>query len=196
MSFVSIIVTERWISAVSDDKLYTVSKQDGISKRLGSKPSFVRLSERQFLACTGDANTLQIIKNELPFKKQSYVIDEARLDWMERQIKKVPSSQQDVLLAVADTTVGSTCRMIDNQPNSEWVNTLPVRGRAGTLFLAGKNIDEHHIKWIAEQCSQMIHGYPDDREHVIMAQVRLNRMAQKIDPSIGSRVFHMWIKAD
>ncbi|MFT8311064.1 MAG: hypothetical protein ABF629_07860 [Sporolactobacillus sp.] len=196
MSFVSIIATDQWISAVSDGTLVEVIEKGKIKRCLGNKPSFLRISKRQFIACTGSAALLNRVKNDMPFNSQPYVINQAMLSRLEHGVKSISAEWQDVLLVVADLTEKSVCRMISNQKDADWVNVVPQYGRAGTLFLAGKGIDNQKIKLIYEECSRMLGDKQNDLKSVIIAQNKLNRLAAKFDPSIGSRLFHLSIKAE
>ncbi|MCO7125665.1 hypothetical protein NIE88_07770 [Sporolactobacillus shoreicorticis] len=196
MSFVSIIATDKWISAVSDSNLLEVSEKGDMKRCLGNKPSFTRISKRQFIACTGSAALLNRIKHNMPFKFQPYVVNEALLSELEQEVKKFSTERQDVLLVIADLAEKSICRMISNRKDDDWVSIVPERGRAGTLFLAGKEIDEQKIKFIYEECNRMLGSKQRDLKNVIIVQKKLNRLAMKFDSSIGSRVFQLTIKAD
>lgn len=194
MSFVSIIATEQWISAVSDGNLVEFDKEGNWQIKPGKKPSFFRISERQFIACTGSSEAWSRIKKEFPFKKEPYPLDKDMLNHLEDVVRGVPQNQQDVLLVVADATNRVTCRMISNQPDTKWTVIEPESGRTGTLFLAGKLIDEKKIRLISEEFNRLlqVHG-KDESKQVVLAQRELNKIAATLDPTIGTRIYQLLI---
>jgi hypothetical protein len=195
MSFVSIIATKQWISAVSDGNLVEITSEGTCRVCPGQKASFIQISEQQFIACTGSRSIRNKIKGDFPFSETPYVFDDDILGQLKQEVQTIPNQWQDVLLVVGGAVQQIECRMISNQANSDWATIHPQLGKAGTLFLAGKGIDERKIKLIAEEFNRLIrtHGQ-DDLKNVIRAQNKLNRLATTLDPTIGSRVFHLLIK--
>ncbi|SFF99187.1 hypothetical protein [Sporolactobacillus nakayamae] len=195
MSFVSIIATNQWISAVSDGNLVEISTEGECHVCPGQKASFIQISKQQFIACTGSRSIRNKIKRNFPFSENPYVFDDDILAQLKQDVQTVPNQWQDVLLVIGEAVQQIECRMISNQANSDWVAIHPQSGKAGTLFMAGKGIDERKIKRIAEEFNRLIqtHGQ-DDWRNVIRAQNRLNQFVSTFDPTTGSRVFHLLIK--
>lgn len=195
LSFVSIIASNQWVSVVSDGNQVEASNAGEVQISLSKKPSFVRISEYQFIACTGSEKRLKRIKRLFTFQDHPYKIDSAMLAQLKEEVTSVPSDRQDVLLAIADAAEGCVCRMISNKPGARWITLRPEYDRAATLFLAGKGIDEQKISFLSDECNRLLRHKEGKLDNAIIVQTQLNRIAATLDATIGSRVFHLSIKA-
>lgn len=84
--------------------------------------------------------------------------------------------------------------MISNQPDTKWTAIEPESGRTGTLFLAGKLIDEKKIRLISEEFNRLLHVHgKDESKQVVLAQRELNKIAATLDPTIGTRIYQLLI---
>lgn len=194
MSFVSIIASARLASAVSDGWLVDLSDNGESVILPGSKPSMVRISERQIIACTGSASVLKIIKNGFPFQKNDYVFDESRMNFFEQSVQEVPYEKQDVLLALIDASGPMTCSMFSNEPGQSWHVLRPDGGRLATMFLAGRAIDEVKIKKISEEFNRLLRMYGEkSSEQIFSAQRALNHLVSGLDPSVGPRTYRQLV---
>ncbi|QAA22455.1 hypothetical protein [Sporolactobacillus terrae] len=195
MSFVSIIASNQWISVVSDGNQVEANDEGEIQISLSKKPNFVRISDYQFIACTGSEKRLKRIKRMFTFQDHPYAIDSAMLAQLKEEVTAVSSDRQDVLLAIADAAEGCVCRMISNKPGARWITIRPEHGRAATLFLAGKGIDEQKIRFLSDECNRLLRHKEEKLDNAIIVQVQLNRIAATLDSTIGSRIFRLTIKA-
>jgi hypothetical protein len=192
MSFVSIIASTRWISAVSDGTLVDVNGQGQIITLPAAKPSLIRISDTQLIACTGSASVLRRLKEKFPYKKEAYIIDKEVREELKQDACSVPFSRQDVLIAVAEVTSSATCRVISNQPGSAWQTLIPSPDRLAALYLAGRTVNEKEIKEIAAEADRQLQLFGKETpEQILRVQKSLNRFVAGKDATVGQRIFKM-----
>ncbi|WP_010631279.1 hypothetical protein [Sporolactobacillus vineae] len=192
MSFVSIIASTQRVSAVSDGTLVEVNGEGHITALPGAKPSLIRISDTQLVACTGSASVLRRLKERFPYKKEPYVIDKEIRDELKQEACSVPFSQQDVLIAVAEVTAGVVCRIISNQPGAAWQTLVPSPNRLAALYLAGRAVNEEEIKEIAAEADRQLQLFGKETpEQILNVQKSLNRFVAGKDAAVGQRIFKM-----
>lgn len=192
MSFVSIIASPMRVSAVSDGTLVDVNENGEIVKLPGAKPSLIRISEAQLIASTGSATVLKGLREQFPYKKEAYVTDETFYEQLKQAADSIPYSNQDVLIALADITRGVSCRIISNQPQSTWQTLIPDTDRLAALYLAGRTVNEEHIKEIAAEADRKMRLFGKNTpEQIFRAQKSLNRFVARLDGTVGIRTFKM-----
>ncbi|MFC6387003.1 hypothetical protein ACFP7A_10345 [Sporolactobacillus kofuensis] len=197
MSFVSIIATDHWISTVSDGNLVEFSEKGTWAIRPGQKQNYVQISQRQCIVCTGSAELWERIKKMFPYTQERYVLEQDLFGKLKEIISLVPAERQDVLVAILDAQEQVICHMISNQTGAEWTQIQPTSRRMGTLFLAGRMIDEQKIQQIAEEFNRLLQVFgKNDPRQVMLAQKELNKYVTVLDPTVGQRVFHLLIKKD
>lgn len=195
MSFVSIIASERWASAVSDHLLVDIGKNGDMTVLPGSKPSMFKISARQIVACTGSASVLHRLKTEWPFRESAYSFDRDFMRTGASAVEAISITKQDILLALIDSSGPMICHMFSNQPDQEWQTLVPEGGRLATLFLAGRGIDKERIRMISRRCSSLLQPYEKispDRAYAVQKQ--LNQYATALDKTVGARIFRLAIQ--
>lgn len=195
MSFVSIIASTRLISAVSDGTQVDLNEQGEIVLLPGVRPSLIRISENQLIACAGSASVLRYLKKSFPFKREGYEINSAVTGELERAAHLVPFSKQDVLIALADVSEQVMCRIISNRPDDDWQTLIPSQDRLAALYLAGRTVDEESIKEIAAECNRQLQLFGKETpDQIYRAQKSLNYFVADRDATVGTRVFRIMLE--
>jgi hypothetical protein len=197
MSFVSIIASTRLVSAVSDGTQVDLNERGDIVMLPGTKPSLIRISENQLIACTGSTSVLHQLKKSFPYKDEAYEMTSAFTGELERAAHSVPFSKQDVLIALADVSGEVICRIISNDPDQDWQTLVPSRDRLAALYLAGRSIDEEHIKEIAAECDRQLQLFGKETpDQIYRVQKSLNQFVASRDTTVGTRVFRIMLNGN
>ncbi|RYL90315.1 hypothetical protein EWI07_11735 [Sporolactobacillus sp. THM7-4] len=195
MSFVSIIASSEFASVVSDGCL---SDLDETGRRVivpGSRPSFVRVSECQLIACTGSARSLKQVKAAFPFRKEGYAFGADNLATLEKIIRCVPYHAQDALIAIVNAEPTMSCRMISNEDGQGWQTLRPESDRFAVLFLGGRELNEDKMKQIYRVFNQQIkNDGQKNPQSIFSAQKDVSRLAAELDSSVNKRIFHQLIR--
>ncbi|GGL62217.1 hypothetical protein [Sporolactobacillus putidus] len=191
MSFVSIVASDNMASVVSDGLLVDLSGNGEPAILPGKKPSMIRISSRQILACTGSAAVLKSLRKAFPYQENAWSINESRMHILEQLVREVPFEKQEVLLALVDAGGMMTCSMFSNEPGEKWHVLRPEGERLATMFLAGREINETKIKQVSEEFGRLIHLYgKDSTDHIFAAQRELIHFVSETDPLVGGQIFH------
>lgn len=195
MSFVSIIASTRFVSAVSDGRQVDLNERGDLVTLPGTKPSLIRISENQLIACAGSASVWRHLKKIFPFKRETYEINSAVTGELERAARLVPFSKQDVLITLADVSQQVMCRIISNRPDDDWQTLIPGQDRLAALYLAGRTVDEKSIKEIAAECNRQLEFFGKETpDQIYRAQKSLNCFVADRDATVGTRVFRIMLE--
>ncbi|MCI1882255.1 MAG: hypothetical protein LKI94_08705 [Sporolactobacillus sp.] len=192
MSFVSIIASPRQVSVVSDCCPVDLTETGNRVALTGNKPSATMLSECQILVCTGSCSAFKKMRKYFPYRSEPYTIGEKLLRGLEEPVQQVSYARQDVFAALVDTRGTVSCRLFSNRPGDRWKTLIPTEERWATLFLAGREVDEHAIGHIFHEFSRLLGLYGrNDFKQIKRAQRELNHWVAANDPLIGRRTIQL-----
>lgn len=197
MSFVSIIATENFATITSDGRVIERTESGEIIKKAERTPSFIKISGKQVVACTGNPALLRQMEETFPFKKSGTYLLRNRMNTFEAQVKQVPYEVEDVLLATVEINGSGSieCWMVSNQPGQAGQRLQPKEGKIVTIFMAGRHINEEKIKKIMEKFSELSNQYGRNTANKILnAQKELNRFVADIDLSVNKHTFSLTLK--
>lgn len=191
VSFVSIVADPNWATIVSDSYLIDETAEGSFKVIPGRKPSYMRLSASQLIACTGSARLLRQLKSDYLFQQRAWKIDARMLNEMRLKVAAISPERQDVLAAIVEAGERMSCRMISNEAGAVWQTLEPDNHRLATLFMASRAIDPEQIAGLAAKLDRRLKMIGKSQEEVLRAQKETLLDAAKIDTTVSQQSFHL-----
>ncbi|MFE6135575.1 hypothetical protein [Bacillus sp. NPDC057893] len=188
MSFVSVVVSEKFITVMSDG-MQSIEVDGKFIELSSDYKKFKKISEKQFIAFTGSAEICTNIANKYKFKYESYNLEEVVLE-IQQELLQYPRSetknqfivggiQNGKILAYTIKNDGEGPKLVDSE------NGIQLVHMAGN-HLQNK-VERNLIKTFDKYLKQVNYNS-------IIAQTMLNNLVADNDPTVNKNVRHLVIE--
>ncbi|MTT33294.1 hypothetical protein GMB86_14940 [Terrilactibacillus sp. BCM23-1] len=199
MGFVSVVATKDYLNVLSDG-LHTQDQKDGeITILSEDTPHFIKISQSQFFAFTGDKGFFDQIKKELVYQDHGYDLIDLVHTYHAR-ISKIPYEKAPIFITIGGLDDKRDMQVFafsnENHADKSWLHYTPKENDLCCTFMeSSQNIDQKSHQKITEKFKSYLGKYGTNTANkASRAQHDLNAYVASIDSTVNKKTFQFTIK--